>query len=223
MQDILPDAVLADLREHYYAGVTAAEIGFAHNAADEDSVTGALGQSLLTRGIRFVEVDGQSYHWRAFHYKLGGRGKGAAERKFGADGIFQLEVFDQLGAVMRRKGLLFQAKKEWTGTDRRLMQQVELMAEYSPSAIVVDYRHSGFKGVAGHEVIQAQGNRRAIPVGRDMRLAEILGDDFVRCRRGDVGVFWNSETQTLELESGVPVARALVPAHVMTTTVQRLR
>ena len=77
----LPEPVLESLREHYYAGVMEAEIGYEHNAADEDSVTGALGQSLLTTGIRIVEVDGQFYGWRANPYKLGGRGKGALARR----------------------------------------------------------------------------------------------------------------------------------------------
>lgn len=85
------------------------------------------------------------------------------------------------------------------------------MAEYSPSAIVVDYRRTGFKGVAGSEAIAA---------GREVRLAEMLGDEFIRCRRGDVGMFWNPETQSLELDTGIPIERA--PAHIMTTTVQRL-
>ena len=44
VQDILPEAVLIALRQHYYAGVMAAEIGYEFNAADEDSVTGALGK-----------------------------------------------------------------------------------------------------------------------------------------------------------------------------------
>jgi hypothetical protein len=94
MQDILPEAVLDDLRDHYYAGVTEAEIGYEHNEADEDAVTGALGQALFTPGDRVVAVDGRFYHWRASHYKLGGRGPGAAEREYGADGIFQLEVIE---------------------------------------------------------------------------------------------------------------------------------
>jgi hypothetical protein len=223
MQDILPEAVLADLRDHYYAGVVAAEIGYEHNAADEDSVTGALGQALLTPYPRFVQADNHTYAWRASHYKLGGRGKGAAERRFGADGVFQLEVLDEVGTVIRRKALLFQAKKEWKGRDQRLLRQVERMAGYSPSAIVIDYRRSGFKGVAGKEVIEAHGNRRAIRVGGDLRLAEILGDEFVRCRRGDIGVFWNAKTQTLERESGVLFAHRFVPGHIMTTTVRRLQ
>jgi hypothetical protein len=170
-----------------------------------------------------VQLNAQSYRWRANHYKLRGRGKGAAERKSGADGIFQLEVLDESGNVLHGKGLLFQAKKEWRGKDQNLLKQVTLLEEYSPSAIVIDYRRSGFTGIAGREVIQAQGNRRAIPSQENVRLAEILGDEFVRCRRGDIGTFWNSETRMLEHEVGVRVTPPPVPQHVITTAVQRMR
>src|SRR5258708_950955 len=92
----------------------------------------------------------------------------------------------------------------------------------TPSAIVVDDRQTGFTGVAAVDVIEAGGNRRNVPQERQKRLAEILGDEFVRCRRGQVGVFWNPETQVLEFETGRPVPRRVTVAHVMTTTVQQI-
>jgi hypothetical protein len=222
MEDILPEAMLEELRDHYYAGVTDAEIGYEHNARKEDSVTGALGHALLTRGIRFVQIDGQVFGWRASHEILGGGGKDSAEHRVGADGVFQLQVFDEAGRLIRRKALPFQAKKEWRGANKKLFGQAEDMLSYSPSAIVVDYRTTGFRGVAAEEVVRAVGNRRNIATGSDRSLAEILGDEFVRCRRGDVGLFWNPLTQAYERDDGF-VVRALAVNHAMTTTVQRLR
>lgn len=223
MEDILPEAVLESLREHYYAGVMAAEIGYGHNSAKEDSVTGALGHSLLTLGIRLVQVDGHMYRWQAFHEVLSSQGPNTAEKEFGADGVFQLEVLDEAGHVVRRKALMFQAKKEWRGANKRLLEQAEDMVAYTPSAIVVDYRKSGFTGVAALDVIEAGGNRRFVLPERQKRLAEILGDEFVRCKRGTVGVFWNRETQALERDAGGRVERRLTVEHVMTTTVQQIR
>jgi len=95
------------------------------------------------------------------------------------------------------------------------------MLSYSLSAIVIDYRKTGFRGVAAQDVVRAGGNRRNIPTGRELGLGEILGDEFVRCRRGDVGVFWNPQTQALETDDGVTVRPVLVN-HLMTTSVQRL-
>ena len=223
MEDLLPEFVLESLRDHYYAGVTAAELGYGHHSRNENSVTGALGQALFTPGIRFIEIDGHAYRWRAFHEVLSSQGPGTAEHEFGGDGVFQLEVLDPEGHVLRRKALMFQAKKEWRGANKKLLKQAEDMVAYTPSAIVVDYRQTGFTGVAAVDVIEAGGNRRNIPQERQKRLAEILGDEFVRCRRGQVGVFWNPETQVLEFETGRPVPRRVTVEHVMTTTVQQIR
>jgi hypothetical protein len=222
MQDILPEAVLLSLREHYYAAVMAAEIGYPRNAVNEESTTGALGHALFTPGIRHVVVGGRLYRWRATYEIVPSKGAGAAEKTFGADTVFQLEVLDAAGNVVRRKALMAQAKKNWTGANKKLLDQAARMLQYSPSAIVIDYRVTGFKGVPAGDVVEAGGNRRYIPREREKRLGEILGDDFVWCRRGDVGVFWNPLTQSLELETGVPVVRRITVNHLMTTTVQRL-
>lgn len=222
MRDLLPEAVLQSLREHYYAAVMAAEIGYDRNAENENAVTGALGQALFTPDIRIIQVNGQVYGWRAFHEVLSSQGRGTAEREFGADGVFQLELLDRFRTVVRRKALLFQAKKNWNGANKRLLKQAEQMVAYTPSAIVVDYRHAGFSAVGALDVIKAGGNRRHIPPARNKRLGEILGDDFVWCRIGDVGVFWNPETQTLEFENGTRVPRRIVIKHLMTTIVQQL-
>jgi hypothetical protein len=223
MEGLLPEPVLDSLRDHYYAGVTAAELGYGHNSRNENSVTGALGQALFTPGVRFIEIDGHAYRWRAFHEVLSSQGPNTAEHEFGGDGVFQLEVVDREGHVLRRKALMFQAKKDWRGANKKLLKQAEDMVAYTPSAIVVDYRKAGFTGVAATDVIEAGGNRRNIPQERQKRLAEILGDEFVRCRRGQVGVFWNPETQALEFETGTPVPRRVTVDHVMTTTVQQIR
>ena len=97
MEDILPEPVIHSIRDHYYAGITAAELGYKNNAADEDSLTGALGQSLLTPGLVQVIVNGEVFAWQAYHYKIRGRGKSAPEKDLGTDGIFQIEVFDVEG------------------------------------------------------------------------------------------------------------------------------
>jgi|ERR1035438_514416 hypothetical protein len=118
---------------------------------------------------------------------------------------------------------MFQAKKNWKGANKQLLEQAEHMVAYTPSAIVVDYRNTGFSGVAAVDVIEAGGNRRRILPDRQKRLAEILGDEFVWCRRGEVGVFWNPGTQALEFENGVRVPRRIRVDHLMTTTVQQVR
>ena len=217
MKDILPEPVLESLRKHYYAAVTAAEVGYEYNSADEDSVTGALGQALLAVGTQRIFMADAIWGWRTYHYRVGAH----SEKRIGADGIFQLDVFDREERLLRRKGLLFQAKKNWRGADKRLLEQAQHLAHYSSSAIVIDYRGSGFKAIPVANVLKAEGNRRAVYLGGESRLAHILGDDFVRCRQGDIGMGWNPETETLEIDG-----REIPPPtleHIIGTTVQRLR
>ena len=52
---------------------------------------------------------------------------------------------------------MFQAKKNWTGANKQLLEQAEQMVAYTPSAIVVDYRNTGFSGVATVDVIETGG------------------------------------------------------------------
>ncbi|HXQ69568.1 MAG TPA: hypothetical protein VN844_03745, partial [Pyrinomonadaceae bacterium] len=49
MRDLLPEHLMDFLRDRYIAGVAIAEAHFADSSADEDSVTGALGQALAMR------------------------------------------------------------------------------------------------------------------------------------------------------------------------------
>jgi hypothetical protein len=108
--DVLPPQLIRELSNHYYAGVKKAEVLYEFHAADEDAVTGALGQSLAEPQPLFFQIGETAYWWNTTYYKVRGRGEGAPEKAIGADGIFQLEVFDENNNVLIRKGLLFQSK-----------------------------------------------------------------------------------------------------------------
>jgi hypothetical protein len=47
MLRVLPGLVVRTLRKHFYAGVKEAEVRFRYHRADEDAVTGALGERLI--------------------------------------------------------------------------------------------------------------------------------------------------------------------------------
>lgn len=97
MRDILPETLIGMLRDRYLAGVADAEAKFRFGAGDEDSLTGALGQAIsMAQPIQF-SGNGESYVVQVFYYKLRGRGRGAPEKSYGADGIFQIEVIDGAG------------------------------------------------------------------------------------------------------------------------------
>jgi hypothetical protein len=153
-------------------------------AADEDSVTGSLGNDLVEPVPITIQVDGQIYLWSTTYYKIRGRGPNAPERELGADGIFQFEVFDQrVERMLVRKGLLFQSKLRWTGRDGRLLEQARDLFAQSPSAIVIDYSEKGYRAFAASDVVASNGNRRRIRSAENKALAQVLGDEFVGCKR----------------------------------------
>jgi hypothetical protein len=80
------------LQKYFYAGVKAAEMRFKYNAADEDSLTGALGERLTEPTPIVIQSGNEAFEWRTEAYKIRGRGRSAVEHELGADGIFQLEL-----------------------------------------------------------------------------------------------------------------------------------
>lgn len=197
MLEFLPPLVVRTLQKHFYAGVKAAEVRFRYNEADEDSLTGALGERLNEPEPILIQTQNEAFEWRTEAYKIRGRGPGAPERTLGADGIFQLEVIDQRGHFLVRKGLLFQSKKAWTGRDRRLFSQTHDLLAQSSSAIVVDYSDTGYKAFTAQAVVAAEGVRKKIRSQDSKPLAQVLGDDFVGCRRGDHGLYWDPDRERL--------------------------
>lgn len=221
MQDILPELVIRFISDHYLAGVSRAELGYAYNADEEDAVTGALGQALLTPAPIIISQNGITYSFQTTHRKLRSKGRNVPEKKFGADGIFQLDVFDERGRPLRRKGLLFQCKKHWTRTNQGLLEQTRKMSTYSLDAIVIDFRQDGYRAVSASEVIRAGGDRHKVRHGANLPLSKVLGVDFVECRRGEVGLYWDAEAEALITSRGEFVVRSPIPEHLIATSIQR--
>lgn len=219
---VLPELVVMTLQKHFYAGVKHAEVRFQYHAADEDSVTGALANDLLEPEPMKIQVGGQVYLWTTTYYKIRGRGKDAPEGELGSDGIFQFEVYDErIGRMLVRKGLLFQSKKRWTGSDRRLLGQARDLLAQSPSAIVIDYSEKGYRAFAASDVVAANGNRRRIKARHNKPLAEVLGDEFVRCTRGDRGLRWEPEEERLIV--GGERESEFIPQHFIGNKIERLQ
>ena len=221
MLRVLPGLVVRTLRKHFYAGVKEAEVRFRYHRADEDAVTGALGERLIEPEPIAIQVGPSAYLWRTASYKLRGRGAHAPEKELGADGIFQIEVLDLNGKFVVRKGLLFQSKIGWTGRDGRLFEQARSLVGQSDSAIVIDYSPEGYKAIPVREVIIADGNRERIRPEDDKSLAEVLGDEFVGCRRGDRGMYWEPETERLVVHG--EETSDLLPEQLILNRIERLQ
>lgn len=54
---LLPVSVVNSIRDRFYAGITAAELRFRFNSADEDALKGALAQALIEPETMLVRTE----------------------------------------------------------------------------------------------------------------------------------------------------------------------
>ena len=162
--------------------------------------------------------DGQKqYSYQVSYRKIRGRGPRAPEKLLGADGIFQIEVNDEHGR--QTKGLPFQSKKGWRSTDSKLLAQARQMLETAGNGIVIDFRPDRFSACRAEDVVHNHANRRLIDrAGRIRPLGQLLGDDFLDCRIGRPGLFFDPATETWE---GGTISPPKVE-HLITTGCQSL-
>ncbi len=200
MRDILPAEVINALRDRYITAVSDAKDAYAMNCADEDALTGALGQSLaMPREQRFRMGTAGTVTVRIGYTKLRGRGKNAPEKLYGSDGVFQMEVQDAHGQIIRSKGLPFQTKKNWNSKNSKLAEQAADMERQTPGGIVIDFSRNGYKACSAAAVIAADGSRRTINSGVGMRgLGQVLGGDFLNCSIGTIGLYFDPEREVYD-------------------------
>jgi len=170
------------------------------NKAHEDSLTGAAFADFHMRRSRKVLVDSTEWRWRVRTRKFGSGGKASEERRTGADGIVEIEVRHLPSGMLDLKGLLVQAKKEWSGADPRLAGQVRRMEELAPGcSAAVDYSPRGYSAAAGTVVLEAEGNRRRVPDSDVVPLGDFLADRFLPCEVGLRGLYYDARRELLHL------------------------
>ena len=203
MKDILPDLVIDSLRDRYLAAVSDAESTFDMNYGDEDALTGAFGQAIAVPRNQIFSTPEGVYTVDIGYTKLRGRGKNAPERIYGSDGIFQIKVFDSRGNVIRSKGLPFQSKKNWKGTNSKLSDQAKDMERFTPGGIVVDFNSSGYKACLANDVVLAGGNRSQLTKeGKLQRLGQLLGNEFLNCEVGTLNLFYDPKQELYKIDGG---------------------
>lgn len=197
MRHAIPPSLFDIIRDRYLAGVSDAEDKFEMSAADEDSLTGALGQAISTGKPRFHQVNEEIYTWKISYFKLRGRGPGAPEKYTGADGLFQIEV-KQKDSIVLQKGLLFQAKKNWSRKNKKLVSQCKDMQKITKSGIVIDYAKVGYTACEIQDVINADGYKTNVKKsGKLAQLGQTLGEKFLGCSIGQHGLYYDTETKKI--------------------------
>jgi hypothetical protein len=170
------------------------------NKANEDSLTGAAFSDLTTRHTRRVQVNGREWVWKVKSRKFGSGGKGSQEKRTGADGIIEIEVTHRGSGNIEHKSLLVQAKKQWTGRDSRLFDQVSKMEEIAPSSSAIfDYTPDGYSGISGHDVVAAEGNRNHLRDDQVTSLGDFLADRYLACQVGVKGLYFDPVRKLLHL------------------------
>jgi len=219
MRDILPDSVIAALRDRYVAGVANAEAQFEAGVADEDALTGALGQAIAMPQPYVFRTDAGVYSVKISWKKIRGRGLNAPERLYGSDGIFQISVYDETGQTLRTKGLPFQSKTNWRGKSASVVNQSADIEHSLGSGLVLNFTDHGYEACSTQAALAARGNRRQVERDRELRpLGEILGNDFLNCTIGSIGLFFDPESERFNNASN-----ELPPANAITTIVRRQR
>jgi hypothetical protein len=196
VRDILPPELLQVIRDRYLAGVADAEATFSLNEAEEDSLTGALGQSLATVSPQIMFTSQGMFSWRIYHWKVRGRGAAAPEKRFGTDGIFQIEVFASDGHLIRAKGLPFQAKKNWRQANRKLFDQAKDMRRELGGGIIINYSANDYKACSVEDVIEYGSRPKGLAdKGALKPLGQLLGSDFLDCKLGSIGLTYSHQTE----------------------------
>jgi hypothetical protein len=167
VRDFLPDLLVNLIRDRYLAGVADAQVKFPYSEGDEDSLTGALGQAISTAGPLTVTVGLDRYTYNVSYRKLRGRGSGAPEKTLGADGIFQIDVTNNDGVPLVRKGLPFQAKKRWSGRDKKLVEQARKMLNSAGEGLIINFSPLGFSACSAADAIQSEGRIRTVKASGD--------------------------------------------------------
>lgn len=171
------DRFVSALRASIAIAIARAAETYEDSAADEDSLTGALGQALADHCRGSVDLDdGTTLSWRVRYKRFGPK----TEKKYGCDGVYELTVDDKVDQTSATKTLPFQAKKREAQDDRRrLVTQARAMASIPDESVVVVYDPKGYVA-ASASVVASEGTTK----GSERDLADVLGREFPQCKVG---------------------------------------
>jgi hypothetical protein len=218
MDEILPGNVLKQIQAHYVAAVAQAENDYIQGKEDERALTEALGEAHFNLADTVEGEDGRVYHLVADYQKINTRRQAPGVN--GSQGIFQIEISGSNGRVLRRTGLLFQAKTQWKGRDAELLDQARKLNGNFRRAIIVDYSPNGYRAASAAHVIAADGDRKRMR-NRIRTLSDMLAIEFVHCRMGVTNLYWDSDNAILRDPDGHSESLSL--GHVLSTHVRRLQ
>lgn len=192
ISELVPDKVLSQIKTHISTKCARSEEGFLFLDQEEDAVTGALLENLRESDWQVVNTwwGGEVGRWKITHHKFGSRGKNAMEKQHGADGIFQIHIMDRAGRTIKRKGLLFQAKKGGGGIrDKSQFAKMESHAKRGSALFL--YSDEGFYGQMSSDLLNNK------PQGQ--RISQFLNEEFLACHVGLDELYFDYDERKLFL------------------------
>jgi DnaJ-domain-containing protein 1 len=207
----LPREVASAIGDRIRHAELASIADFPQTSKDEDSIVESFGSRVRCRQ-RTVEVSTSNVYerrgewkWSISHTRFRGRGRGALEKRVGADVIIELNVHDAYRH--RRKSLLIQAKKNWI-TDARVFEQAARLITWREAASVVNLTSKRFEGFNIDDVIKGRGKRP----GSFVQLSDFLISQFVAGELGDDSIEYDPRHEWLQwLDMNDVLVRCIFP------------
>lgn len=214
---LIPPSVYNSIERHLIRAGHRAQDGFPSGAEDEDTLTGDMFRSLRRGWTTTGLTNGERWGWRVATRKFRGHGEGATESLIGADGIVQIEIFSS-STVLLRKGILFQAKKNWQHRDGNLAKQARLMERVAPlGSVVFNYEPDRYTAVPSTFVIGSEGSPAGMPI---KRLGVFLGGDFLSCAVGRFDTYFDWDGAGLVFGGSLPEFAPLYPRFIAAIQVE---
>lgn len=179
LSDYISSGVLSKIKKQFSEAVSSAVDSYEDLRADEDSVTGALSQSIKSK----VNGENGNTTWKTRVRKVRGRGKNAPEKSTGIDSVLEIEVFKQnkeFEECVFRKFLPIQAKNGESSNRKKLKEQADNIESHG-GGIIVTYGPDKFFACSARSVSEADGK---ISDGALRPLDHVISDDFLGCKIG---------------------------------------
>lgn len=174
---------------------------------EEDAGTGDFCGQLSSEWTKFNANDSRTGRWRINYRKFGSR-KNSLEPLTGADGIFQIAIFNSFGEPIYRKGILFQAKKEPIKNKRELFEQIDKMGNFTSkkgNAVFV-FGENGYYGMTGSKYKKNPVNRN---FAKDDTIGNFLANEFMECNAGEENLYFPVKKDQLILPRKLPLSGEL--------------
>lgn len=204
IKDFIPENTLEEIKNHLTKNSRVGERRWPSVKDEEDAGTGDFCGQLSSNWERFSKKDDQNGRWRISYRKFGSR-KNSLEPLTGADGIFQISVFNSFGKPIFRKGLLFQAKKEPIKNREELIGQINKMNNFTidKGNSVFVFGENGYFAMTGQEFIV---NPKSRKFSSENAIGKFLSEEFMECRVGIEDLFFDTHKDLLYIPRTEPLS-----------------